>query len=205
MARPRKADALDLRRLAVNAAIGLLSGRAQPDLSMAEIARAIGCSAPALYTHFTDKQGLLDAVRREVVAQQTAQKKSRYGFANTDPLRTLAEGGHAYLRRARASPAIYRLIYCMPPRSPSRDAAESVDKAISDGALQALSDGVRACQAAGYAKAHDAEDVARLLWSMVHGAVLFALDSSDAQADEMWRHAHGSVDTVIAMIEKEIE
>jgi len=194
MARPRKQDARDLRLLAIDAAISLLTERESPDLSMAEVARVIGCSAPALYAHFTDKDDLLNTVRQTVLERQTAGKKRRYKRPTKSALENLAEGGHMYLDNAARAPAIYRLIYCRTPKS------EEATEAASRPALTALALGVAACQAEGYATEHPPEDVARLLWSMVHGAALLALDSAEGQRADAWRDAHKCVDLAMALI-----
>jgi AcrR family transcriptional regulator len=197
MARPRKQDARDLRLLAIDAAISLLTEREAPDLSMAEVARMIGCSAPALYAHFADKDDLLDTVRQTVLERQTAGKKRRYDHPTKSALENLADGGHAYLENAARAPAIYRLIYCRTPES------EEATEAVSRPALTALARGVAACQAEGCATEHAPEEVARLLWSMVHGAALLALDSAEGQRADAWRDAHKCVDLAMALIRNE--
>ncbi|GAA5080848.1 TetR/AcrR family transcriptional regulator [Roseibacterium beibuensis] len=197
MARPRKQDARDLRLLAIDAAISLLTERQSPDLSMAEVARMIGCSAPALYAHFADKDDLLDTVRQAVLERQTAEKKRRYESPTKSALENLADGGHAYLDNAARAPAIYRLIYCRTPKP------EKATEAASRPALTALARGVAACQAEGYATKHAPEEMARLLWSMVHGAALLALDSAEGQKADAWRDAHRCVDLAMALIRSE--
>ncbi len=193
MARPRKQDARDLRGLAIEAAIALLSDRETPDLSMVEVARAIECSAPALYAYFTDRDDLLDTVRRTVIDRQTAGKTARYRRPSKSALEALADGGHAYLEDAAKAPALYRLVHCR--RAGSGGAAD----ALSGPALAALARGVNACRAEGYATDHPPEPLARLLWSMVHGAALLALDSPADHRAEAWAHAHQSVDLAIAL------
>jgi len=197
MARPRKQDARDLRLLAIDAAISLLTERQSPDLSMAEVARMIGCSAPALYAHFADKDDLLDTVRQAVLERQTAEKKRRYESPTKSALENLADGGHAYLDNAARAPAIYRLIYCRTPKP------EKATEAASRPALTALARGVAACQAEGYATKHAPEELAHLLWSMVHGAALLALDSAEEQNADAWRDAHRCVDLAMALIRSE--
>ena len=194
MARPRKQDARDLRGLAIEAAIALLSDRETPDLSMAEVARAIECSAPALYAYFTDRDDLLDTVRRTVIDRQTAGKTARYRRPSRSALEALADGGHAYLEDAAKAPALYRLVHC---RTVGSGGAAD---AISGPALSALAQGVNACRAEGYATDHPPDHLARLLWSMVHGAAMLALDSPADQRAEAWVRAHQSVDLAIALI-----
>lgn len=194
MARPRKEEARDLHRLAVEATISLLEDRDRPELSMAEVARTIGCSAPALYAYFEDRDDLLDTVRRSVIESRNREKATRYAAPSEDPLRTLAEGGHGYLREAQAHPALYRLIYCR------ANGIGAPNDAVTTSALGALTRGIEACQSHGYAVDWPAEPIAQMLWSMVHGAALLALDSEDPRSPIAWGKAHRSVDTVIALI-----
>lgn len=194
MPRPRKEEARDLHRLAIEATISLLEDRDRPELSMAEVARTIGCSAPALYAYFKDRDDLLDTVRRSVIESRNKEKAARYASPSEDPLKILAEGGHRYVGEARAHPALYRLIYCR------ADSVGTSEDAVTVPALSALTRGVRACQSHGYAIDWPAEPIAQMLWSMVHGAVLLALDSEDPRSPVAWGKAHRSVDSVIALI-----
>lgn len=63
MARPRKAQELDIGRRAVEETIRLVAQRGDFDVPLTEVAQAIGCTAPALYGHFRNKCALLIAMR----------------------------------------------------------------------------------------------------------------------------------------------
>ena len=65
MARPRKAQELDIGRRAVEETIRLIAQRGDFDVPLTEVAQAIGCTAPALYGHFRNKCALLVAMRDE--------------------------------------------------------------------------------------------------------------------------------------------
>ena len=53
----------DLRNCAIIAAAELIESIGSYDITIAQVAKRVGVSAPALYRHFTDKDALLTAVR----------------------------------------------------------------------------------------------------------------------------------------------
>ena len=67
MARPRKEQELDIARRAVEETIRLLAQQGDFDVPLTSVAQAVGCTAPALYGHFRNKNALLRAARDEVV------------------------------------------------------------------------------------------------------------------------------------------
>ncbi|MBX7114883.1 MAG: TetR/AcrR family transcriptional regulator [Myxococcaceae bacterium] len=62
MARPRKEDARDTRRLVLDAALDLFSTHGYYATSMRQIARAVGVRESALYHHFASKDAILAAL-----------------------------------------------------------------------------------------------------------------------------------------------
>lgn len=196
MARPRKTDALDIRALAVSHALKMIAQRSDCDFTMAELAREIGCSAPALYSHFSSKDALLQAVRQSGFAQVTQRKSDHYADEASSPLERLYQGGMNYLEFARTSPALYRLLYAPPPAV----AAEA--SPIPEHAIQAFARAIQMCQETGFAPNRPAREVALMLWSMVHGAAMLTLDRQmpGASSEADWRDAKATVDTAIALL-----
>ncbi len=193
MARPRKQDALDIQARAVQEAIALL--RQDQTITLSAVARRVGCSAPALYAHFVDKNDLLRAVRAAAFAEMTRVKATRYAAPTADPATRLRDGGHAYVAFARENPRLYRLLY-----APAPEIGAESDR-IAKGALDALSAGVRAAQQVGLAPGTPAGDVAEVLWFTVHGAVMMALDGQlPGPAEARWNRAHRAVDRIVALM-----
>ncbi len=62
MARPRKEDARDTRRLILDAALDLFSTHGYYATSMRQIARAVGVRESALYHHYSSKDAILSAL-----------------------------------------------------------------------------------------------------------------------------------------------
>lgn len=194
MARPRKQDALNIRERAIEAAVALLR-RDGADFSLGEVARRVGCSAPALYSHFAGKDDLLRAVQAAVFARRTRQKVERYTGPSADPAARLRAGGHDYVAFAEENPGLYRLLYA-PGHAAGADPA-----AIPEAALAALEAGVRAARQGGFAKGADARDVAAMLWFTVHGAILMALDAQlPGPPPARWARAHRAVDTAMDLL-----
>ena len=53
----------DLRNCAITAAAELIESIGSYDITIAQVAKRVGVSSPALYRHFKDKDALLTAVR----------------------------------------------------------------------------------------------------------------------------------------------
>jgi AcrR family transcriptional regulator len=107
MVRPRKAEATDIRRGAVEAALTLLAERGL-EITMGEVAAAAGCRAPALYHHFRNKDALLRAVHDEGFRRLDTEKLGVAARTEGDPLARLAEGGNAYVAFALEASACQR-------------------------------------------------------------------------------------------------
>ena len=194
MARPRKAEALNIRERAIEATIEVLR-RQGTGFTLLEVARRVGCSAPALYSHFDGKDHLLREVQSAVFARTTREKTARYAAPSGDPVARLGAGGHGFVAFAEANPALYRLLY-----APDH-AAGPEPPGIPEAALAALETGVRAAQQTGFAAGPPARDVAEMLWFVVHGAILMALDDQlPGPAPARWSRAHRAVDTVMALL-----
>lgn len=193
MARPRKDLAIDIKARAIEATIAQLAA-APESLSLAAVARRIGCSAPALYAHFRNKDDLLEEARRAAFAELIREKARRYAAPISDPLARLAEGGRAFVAFARDNPALYRLIF-----APGHGGAARVEPV--EAALAPLVAGLRAAQAAGFARGADPEALARALWCAAHGAIMTALDDRSPGAGETrWEQAFDAVSTIMSLI-----
>lgn len=196
MSRPRKQDAIDIRARAIDETISLL--RLDPSaLSLGSIARRIGCSAPALYAHFANKDDLLEQARVTALADLLAEKRRRYAAKGGDPLMRLDEGGRAFIDFASENPALYRLIFA--PGHVQTGSAVTLEVTT----IVPLANGIRAGQAAGLVVDGDSERLAWTMWFAVHGAIMMVLDGqvSDAGGDR-WSSAHATVDTVMGLIKK---
>ncbi|WP_425053132.1 TetR/AcrR family transcriptional regulator [Psychromarinibacter sp. S121] len=189
MARPKKQDAIDIKSKAIVEASALL--REAPDrLSLSSLAKRIGCSAPALYAHFTNKDDLLNRVRERVFTEMVEMRQTHIDEAALCPVEAIRRRGHGAVDFAIEHPALYRLIF-----APSHDAsAHEIN--LCDESIGPITDRVRTVLSNGSAKNADA--IARTIWFATHGAIMIALDGQLEGPDQArWERAHATVDTVI--------
>ena len=98
----------DLQRALVLAALRVLEREGPQALSLRAVAREAGVSPAAPYHHFKDKNELLLAVAEE--GFQGLSDALKEGF-ESDPRHSLSTIGVAYVKYARANPALYRVMY----------------------------------------------------------------------------------------------
>ena len=173
MSRPRKDQQLDIQRQAIRETIRLLDERDAHEITLADVAAAVGCKAPALYAYFAGKEALLIAAHNEGFRILLREKLAVASKNARDPLNQLCEGGLIYLRFAFERPGLYRLMFSPPlVKGLSRDPF-----ATDPGAecLTVLRSAVTACQKEGYLPGMDAAQMAFVLWSAVHGAASLLL------------------------------
>jgi len=133
-------------------------------LSLRAVAREAGVSPAAPYHHFKDKGELLDAVAKEgwhALGDMISEARA----ATTCPHETLTEIGVAYVKFARANPALYRIMYHMACDRESMP----MDAKTDDSAWTHVAEAITK---AGAADPHDEQDMALAhiaLWSTAHG------------------------------------
>ena len=159
----------DLRTALIAAGLELLATRDAEALSLREVARAVGVSAPSVYRHFPDKEALMAALAREglarlAVAQRAASERAGGGDAG------FAATGRAYVRFALANPALFRLIFASPALS-RKGAADAEPEAL--GMLRA---NAAAAAAADSGDGPPADVRAIQAWALVHGLTMLILD-----------------------------
>lgn len=194
MARPRKEDAIDIRGRAVTEAIALM--RESPDnLSLSALSKRIGCSAPALYAHFANKDDLLERVRERVFDEMLTGRTDRAeGEEAHDKVRDEAR---SFIEFARENPALYRLVFA------PQHSAEETRIQIDTAAVAPMAAAVRATgmNRNGHANGQPAETLAHTIWCTVHGAIMMALDGQYEGSDAArWSRVHEALDTVVDLL-----
>ena len=159
----------DLRSSLVASGLALLATRAADDISLREVARALGVSATAVYRHFPDKQALLFAIC-ELGAQQLHDAQHQAMVAKTGKA-AFEAAGRAYVLFALANPGLYRL---MMATKASVDHYDTNGNAMGN-AMQLLKDCV-ANVLPKKASALDHKVAALHAWSLVHGISMLMLD-----------------------------
>jgi AcrR family transcriptional regulator len=170
----------DLGRALVAEALRTIQKDGVETLTLRTVGDRLGVSRTALYRHFSDKQALLAAVARE-------------GFRMLEEALTAAWEGHgrgrdgfeamgvAYVNFAVSHPSHYRVMFGRFVESCSKDPA-LVEKARN--AFQVLVDSLAEQQQAGIVRKDDTLMLARLIWAVVHGIAMLAIDGQLPGIDE---------------------
>ena len=98
----------DLRRALIEAAERILEREGPQALSLRAVAREAGVSPAAPYHHFKDKSDLLLAIAEAGFEALGEALKAAIGGSPEGKLNLI---GPAYVRFARANPALYRVMY----------------------------------------------------------------------------------------------
>jgi AcrR family transcriptional regulator len=161
----RTAARVDLRRDMIEAAARILGSEGLGALSVRRVAAEVEASTMVVYTHFHDKDGLVDAAIAEAFERFAAALASVHA---DDPFGHLRALGHAYRGFALKHPTWYRLLFwrtgeskSMPPAAPR--AFDALTRAI--GRVLAELD----------RPARDIEPAAMNVWAITHGLVSLEL------------------------------
>jgi AcrR family transcriptional regulator len=168
-----------LRHAAIEAGMQLIEASNSADISLREIARAIGVSAPSIYRHFPDKACLLAALAVEgmdqlATAQLIASAKAGHGREG------FAASGRAYVRFALAHPLLFRMIIAY---LPSVDYFASA-KSDTPSPVRFLREIVEALAPVG-TSATEVRTAALAAWSQVHGLAMLMLEGQIPRDDAL--------------------
>lgn len=198
MARPRKEQELDIARRAVEETIRLLAVRGDFDAPLSEVAQAVGCTAPALYSHFRNKNALLRAARDEGFRRLYKEKLAVPGEMRADPIGYLRGGSYVYVRFALGNPTLYQLMFTPPARLGVGDDPWSNE--IGRQILGLLLKGLRCSQEHGFLPDGDLKRYGFMFWSAVHGAVSLNLQNRALDEAAKWAATRDAVDTLVEVI-----
>lgn len=155
----------DLRTALLEAGERVLADTGVSGFSLRQVAREVGVSHSAPAHHFGDAKGLLSALATDGFKKFTAAMRKRQSKAIDDPKEQLVASGLGYLDFARASPALFRLMFS------EETVIESTGEltAASEAAFEHLVQDVERVH--GTSPYEDAAVMARVLatWSFAHG------------------------------------
>ncbi|MBB6486369.1 TetR/AcrR family transcriptional regulator [Rhizobium lusitanum] len=155
----------DLRNALLEAGRVLLEEGGPSALSIREIARRVGVSAPAAYHHFSG----LDDIAVALAEQGFAELAERLQAAPSNVNGQLAPAGMAYIAFARDNPGLYRLMFG--EGFGGAFAADDRIRALRSQAYEVLKDGLSRRLPAG-----EIGTAALFLWSLTHGLALLMID-----------------------------
>lgn len=159
----------DLRAALIAEGLAILGESDADSLSLRELARRVGVSAPSVYRHFPDKQALMTALAEEGLRRLGASQHEAAAAAGGGKA-GFAATGRAYVRFALANPALYRLIFTSPLiaayRASAADRPEAFDFLLANaGAAVGADPESRAARVAAVEA-----------WALVHGLAMLMLD-----------------------------
>jgi AcrR family transcriptional regulator len=150
------------REAILAAAERILSRGGEGALSIRELCDRVGVTAPTIYHHFGDKDGLVAAVVEACFAE--FDRALAAGPTPSDPVAALAWGLERYVAYGVAHPAHYRLLFDR-RHKPTPSALASYAR---------LERSIRAIDAAGRL-AVPVEEAAPAAWAAVHGVTMLVI------------------------------
>jgi AcrR family transcriptional regulator len=166
----------DLRSAVISEGLRLLETGPAESLSLREVARNVGVSAPAVYRHFPDKMAFLRVLAGEGYAQLAREQMAAAEGLGRE---AFAASGCAYVRFALANPGLFRLIFT--------SAASTPPKLLEERAGSAGGELVRHVTGLLGDEASDADRsvLAYRAWALVHGLAMLMLDGQVPVDDAM--------------------
>ncbi len=169
--RSKRGEGDRLRDEILDAVDAILASNASPDaVSIRAVAEKVGCTPPAIYLHFFDKQEMLF----DVCARQFTKLNSTIDAAVdlipvTDPLGRLEAGLRAYIQFGLDHPEHYRILF-MGQAVLTPDQLDELRRNGVTG-LDRFLERCRQCVKAGVVEGDDVKMMAYGLWASAHGMI----------------------------------
>jgi len=160
----RERERFEVRRMILEAARSLFASEGYERVTMRRIADSIEYSPTTIYHHFEDKDDLVKALCEEDFSQLLQALASV--APPSDPVEAIKELGRAYCRFGLEHPNQYRFMF-MTPNKVDEPEPESPGHQSFD-VLRRL---VETAQRAGRLRPGNADTIAQVLWSSLHGAI----------------------------------
>jgi AcrR family transcriptional regulator len=195
-ARARPGEGERLKEEIIDAAERLLVEVGDQDrVSVRAIADAVGCTPPAIYLHFTDKDHLFLEMCERRVADLHRVLEDAAAEARDDPVEVLRAQGRAYVGWALEHEHHYRSVMMSRLHLTK---ARPLEELEGMKAMRRLVETVSRCMETGAFKPADPFKVAVGLWTALHGLVAALLTIEEfpfPPPDDMATHI---IDTQIA-------
>ncbi|MFL6117209.1 MAG: TetR/AcrR family transcriptional regulator [Catenulispora sp.] len=167
---PRRAQT-DLRESLLEAAARILARDGSVGLSTRRLAKEVGSSTMAVYTHFGSMDDLVRAVVHEGFGRLNA-KMVLIGDS-ADPVADVVAHGRLYRWNAQQNPDLYQVM--LGSLNIAGFSLTDADRLHGRYVLDILVASVRRCMAAGRFRDGDPELVAHQFWTGLHGMVTLEL------------------------------
>jgi AcrR family transcriptional regulator len=177
----------------ISAARRAFAQRGYAETSMDELCAEVGLTRGALYHHFGGKEGLLEAVVRQIDAEFGARLDAQYA-AIADPWEAFRACCDAYLGHA-LDPEVQRIVLRDAPAVLGQRFRE-IDASLS---LQPTIDCLAALMESGRLRRADPEALARLVNGAILDAALWVAGGGDAE--ETLRRARQALEVLLEGLE----
>jgi AcrR family transcriptional regulator len=169
--RSKRGEGDRLREEILDAVDAILLENPSPDaVSIRAVAERVGCTPPAIYLHFFDKQELLfDVCARQFTKLSEVVDRALDTISPNDHLGRLEAGMRCYIQFGLEHPEHYRILFM----GTSILSPEQLDEMRKSGAtgIDRLIERCRSCIKAGDVVSDDAKLLAYNAWSVCHGLV----------------------------------
>lgn len=161
----------ELKGLILRAAKEIFFEKGYAQTSIRNIADRIEYSPGTIYLHYKDKDSIFHALQQEGFMLLGKQ----FGLLQVvaDPFERLKAMGKLYLNFAMENPEYYDLMFVI--RAPMNVLEEEVCWDEGQTAFDVLVQVVKACIEHGHFKGYDAEEMAYVIWSTVHGMATISI------------------------------
>ena len=138
-------------------------------VTLRAVARQVGISAPSIYSHFPDREAIVEAIVDGAFSDFNAAIKAASDAADRagqDPLARLRAGCAAYLRFAAERPNRYRLLF---ERRKVLGSGQFRFSTVRAQSFDLLIANVQDCVEARISASTDPELAATAIWAALHG------------------------------------
>ncbi|HVT92120.1 MAG TPA: TetR/AcrR family transcriptional regulator [Bryobacteraceae bacterium] len=155
----------NLRAALIEAGLKIIEEKGVRALTLRELAARVGVSRMAPYRHFPDKEALLGAICEAGFSEFADSLESARNSAGPDFAARLSAMAVAYVRFAAGHRAHYEVMFAV--RRESEATARS---------FEILRETIEEGQRNGEVREGDPTDLARVVWTVVHGISTLHLD-----------------------------
>ena len=174
----------DVRGRILGRACELYLSKGLDGFSMRELARSVGCTAPALYRHYQGREEVILEVVGEGYRLLSARLMEALGGAT--PLERLLRAGEEYLEFALAYPRYYEVLYASPDVVGVEAFPESTLEQMHS-IRTFWEDRIRECADAGLLRPSGAAEISMTMWAHAHGLLMLYLRGAVRVSEEEFR------------------
>ncbi len=162
----------DLKNALIDAGLRVMVKHGLDGLNLREVARVAGVSHAAPYRHFSDKHALVAAIADAGFEQLAAAVRAVDAARFANATARLAAAGSVYVCFANDHPDHFRLMFNRANERLGMAPADAVSKVGFEFLVRRIGEG----QQRGELRPGDPLDMAKCLWSGMHGLAMLAIE-----------------------------